>query len=95
MAAHGCKLTNKLSESTVGVPRTAIEDDSYGVHGPLVATMGQAAAAHPDGMLSDLIAAATTSLCYDGRYFLDTDHPVAANVDGTGAVDEVRHEEGF
>lgn len=89
MAAHGYELTNKKYESTVGVPREAIEDDSYGVYSPLVATMGQAAGEHPDVMLSDLIANATTTACYDGQYFLDTDHPVTANVDGTGAVTNV------
>ncbi|MDJ0827766.1 MAG: Mu-like prophage major head subunit gpT family protein [Rhodobacter sp.] len=89
MAAHGYELTNRKFESTVGVPRTAIEDDSYGVYKPLMATMGQAAAEHPDVMLSDLIAAATATLCYDGQYFLDPDHPVTENVDGTGAVTNV------
>lgn len=86
MQAQGYELTNKLYEATVGVPRTSIEDDSYGVYGPLMATMGVEAAQHPDRLISDLIAAAESATCYDGQYFLDTDHPVYPNVDGTGVA---------
>lgn len=89
MKAHGYELVNKLYESTVGVPRTAIEDDSFGVYGPLMATMGMEAAQHPDRLISDLIAAADSTLCFDGQNFLDTDHPVYPNVDGTGVADTV------
>ena len=32
---------------------------------------------------------AASSLCYDGQYMFDTDHPVYANTDGTGAVTSV------
>nr|WP_235669647.1 Mu-like prophage major head subunit gpT family protein [Solidesulfovibrio carbinolicus] len=27
-----------------------------------------------------------STLCFDGQYFFDTDHPVNPNVDGTGAA---------
>lgn len=86
MKAHGYELINKLYEATVGVPRTAIEDDSYGVYSPLMRTMGQAAADHPDKMISELIAAGHSTLCFDGQNFFDTDHPVYPNVDGTGVA---------
>jgi len=89
MKAHGYELVNNLYESTVGVPRTAIEDDSFGVYGPLMATMGIEAAQHPDRLVAELIGAAGATLCFDGQNFLDTDHPVYANVDGTGAATTV------
>jgi len=86
MAADGYSLVNKLYEATVGVPRTAIEDDIYGTYNPLMASMGMEAAQHPDRLVADLIAAGASTLCYDGQNFFDTDHPVYPNVDGTGTA---------
>lgn len=86
MKAQGYQITNKLYESTVGVPRTAIEDDAHGVYGPLSARMGQSAAQHPDKIVAALLAAGAASLCYDGQFFFDTDHPIYPNVDGTGVA---------
>ncbi len=89
MKAQGYTLDNKLYESTVGVKRTDIEDDNFGHYKPLAANMGHAAAEHPDLLLSQLIQAAQSTACYDGQNFLDTDHPVFPNVDGTGAAQTV------
>lgn len=36
-------VTNRNFESTIGVPRTAIEDDNFGVYSPLMSSMGAAA----------------------------------------------------
>jgi len=36
-------VTNRSFESTIGVPRTAIEDDNFGVYSPLMSSMGAAA----------------------------------------------------
>lgn len=73
---HGYTIKNKTFESTVSVPRDAIDDDQYGVYTPLMAQMGQDAAQHPDELIFGLIALGTATLCYDGQYFFDTDHPV-------------------
>lgn len=73
---HGYTIKNKTFESTVAVPREAIEDDQYGVYTPLVKQMGQDANLHPDELLFGLIALGVSTLCYDGQYFFDTDHPV-------------------
>ncbi|SFQ14309.1 Mu-like prophage major head subunit gpT [Roseivivax halotolerans] len=89
MKSSGYELQNKLYESTVGVPRTSIEDDTFGQFGPLMAMMGMEAANHPDRLISTLIENAVAGVCYDGQNFLDTDHPIAANHDGTGAVTTV------
>jgi phage major head subunit gpT-like protein len=89
MAAHGYAVDNKRFEATVNIPRTDIEDDQYGQYGTLARHMGQEAADHPDRLISEIIAAGASTLCYDGQNFFDTDHPVRENVDGTGATTTV------
>jgi len=86
---HAYTITNKEYELTVGVKRTDIEDDNLGVYTPLMAEMGRAMAAHPGEMVFDLLSKGFTTTCYDGQYFFDTDHPVNASHDGTGAVTTV------
>lgn len=76
LKTHGYSIKNKTFENTVSVPREAIEDDQYGIYTPLMAQMGQDAATHPDELLFGLIALGVSTLCYDGQYFFDTDHPV-------------------
>ena len=86
MQAQGTSIENKLYESTVSVPRTDIEDDQVGLFRPMVQQAGQAAAELPDDLVFGLLKAGKTTLCYDGQNYFDTDHPVYANVDGTGAT---------
>lgn len=86
MKAHGYTVTNKTFESTVGVSRDDIEDDEVGIYGAVFEEMGNEAEAHPDDLVFNLLASATTTLCYDGQNFLDTDHPVYPNADGTGSA---------
>ncbi len=93
MKASGYSIENKLYEATLGVQRTQIEDDQYGHFGPVAMSMGQEAAQHPDRLVQAVVNAAGASTCYDGQYFFDTDHPVYANVDGTGAVTTVSNVE--
>lgn len=76
IALHDYSIKNKKFESTVGVPKDDLEDDSYGVYTPLMQEMGYAAATHPDELVFALLAAGFATTCYDGQYFFDTDHPV-------------------
>lgn len=76
LKVHGYAITNKDFESTVAVPRNAMDDDQYGVYTPLMSQMGQDAALHPDELVFALLAAGFTTTCYDGQYFFDIDHPV-------------------
>lgn len=80
LQAFGYSITNKKFESSIGVPRDDIEDDTYGVFGNMFAEMGYAAATHPDSLVFPLLPAGTATVCYDGQYFFDTDHPVGAGV---------------
>lgn len=73
---HGYTIKNKPFELTVGVPRSAIEDDQYGVYTPLMTEMGRAAEAHPDELVFRLLKDGRTALCYDGQPFFSTSHKV-------------------
>jgi len=76
---HGYTIKNRPFELTVGVPRTAIEDDQYGVYSPLMSEMGRAAAAHPDQLVFGLLKDGRTQLCYDGQPFFSTAHKVLSD----------------
>lgn len=76
-------LKNILFESTVGVPRTKVEDDNYGLFSPLFEEMGRAAGYHPDELVFSLLADGFSKVCYDDNYFFATDHLVG---DGEHAV---------
>ena len=73
---HGYTIKNKSYELTVSVPRTAVDDDQYGVYTPLMTEMGRAADAHPDQIVFGLLKAGRTALCYDGQPFFSTTHKV-------------------
>ena len=92
MKTNDYTVVNKDFESTVAVPAPKIEDDTFGVFGPLMSEMGYAAKTHPDEIIFELLAAGASELCYDGQFFFDTDHPIvtdgvadtASNYDSTG-----------
>ncbi len=86
MKAQAYQVQNKLYEGTVGVARTDIEDDNVGVYRPLFAEMGRAARAHADQIVFGLLASDATTHGYDGVPFFSEEHPVYANVDGTGTA---------
>lgn len=79
--SHGYTIRNKSFELTVGVDRDDIEDDNLGIYTPLMASLGESAATHPDELVFGLLGNGHQELCYDGQYFFDTDHPV---LDETG-----------
>ena len=85
MKEHAYTITNKDFESTVAVDRNDIEDDNLGVYAPFMEEMGYAASVFPDELVFPLLTAGFTTTCHDGQYFFDTDHPVNAEVDGSGA----------
>jgi phage major head subunit gpT-like protein len=76
LSVHDYSIKNKPYELTVGVPRTAIEDDQYGVYTPLMTEMGRSVAAHPDQLVFGLLASGRTTLCYDKQPFFSAAHPV-------------------
>lgn len=76
LSAHKYEVVNRLFEETISVPRTKIEDDQYGIYGPVFEKMGADTARHPDKLVFALLASGFLTKCYDGQYFFDTDHPV-------------------
>ncbi len=86
LKAHAYTVVNKSYESTVVVDRDEIADDLTGTYGPIFREMGAAAAIFPDELVFGAVNAANSTLCYDGQFFFDTDHPVYPNVDGTGTA---------
>ncbi len=79
---HDYTVKNRSWEQTLGVPRTKIQDDTFGIYSPLFANMGDAAARHPDELVFDLIRNGFTEECYDGQPMFDTEHPVGLAEDG-------------
>ncbi|WP_273456387.1 Mu-like prophage major head subunit gpT family protein [Nevskia ramosa] len=86
MKAHGYSIVNKAFEATMGVGRDEIEDDLTDTYGTLFREAGVTASLFPDKLVFGAVNAAASSLCYDGQFFFDTDHPVYPNVDGTGTA---------
>lgn len=75
-------IKNKKWENSVEVERTDIEDDKFGIYGPLLQMLGSEAKTHPDELVFSLMASGFANICYDGQYFFDVDHPVE-NADGS------------
>lgn len=73
---HDYTIRNKTFESTIAVPREAVEDDQYGMFSPVAQEMGRSAAEHPDSLAFSLLLNGFGQTCYDSQYFFDTDHPV-------------------
>ncbi|MBN8917745.1 MAG: Mu-like prophage major head subunit gpT family protein [Rhizobiales bacterium] len=78
IAAHRYTISNRSFESTVGVDRDDIDDDNIGIYAPLFSELGRNAATFPDELVWALLKVGFSTLCYDGQYFFDTDHPVLA-----------------
>lgn len=85
MKEYSYAIINKDWESTIGVDRNDIEDDSVGTYAPLFIEQGRASEVYPDELVFPMFGLGFSTLCYDGQYFFDTDHPVNAQVDGQGA----------
>lgn len=75
LQVHLYAIRNKKFENTVGIPRDAIEDDTYGVFNPMFAQLGKDSVEHPDVLTFANVQNAGTLLCYDGKPFFSTQHP--------------------
>lgn len=85
LTAHTYTVSNRKFENTISVSREKIEDDQYGIFAPLFEEIGRGAAEHPDELVFGLLATGFATLCYDGQYFFDAEHPVK-NADGTAGT---------
>ena len=84
-------LANEPYEATVAMLTEDLRRDQYGVYNSVFQDAGMSAALWPDEMVFAAAKAGPASLCYDGQFFFDTDHPVGAgvksNYDSTSAGD--------
>ena len=80
LAAYKYTIENDDYEVTVDVDRNDIEDDQLGIYKPQAEMAGESSAQLPDEVVADLVNGSFTNTCFDGQYFIDTDHPVG---DGT------------
>tara|TARA_R110002033_G_scaffold124195_1_gene166318 strand:- start:6824 stop:7744 length:921 start_codon:yes stop_codon:yes gene_type:complete len=81
---HGYSITNKTFETTIGISRDDVEDDTIGTYKPMVQALAQEGEEFPDDLVFQLLADGFTTACYDSQNFFDTDHPVNPQHDGTG-----------
>lgn len=76
LEAYQYPVVNEDWEATVEVDRNHIEDDTLGIYKPQAQMAGFSAAQLPDEIVYEAVNKAFATLCYDGQYFFDTDHPV-------------------
>lgn len=70
-------ITNEEYEASIEVNHADIKDDQTGQYGIQAKSIGESAKAFPDELVFEtLLPGGFTSLCYDGQYFFDTDHPI-------------------
>lgn len=75
LKAHKHAIENRRFEGTVEVERDAIEDDEFGVYGPLFEEMGVSAAEWPARTVFELLKQGETALGYDEVPFFSSSHP--------------------
>jgi phage major head subunit gpT-like protein len=71
---NGITIVNKKFEATMEVPVDWMRRDKTGQIMVRVDELATRTVTHWGKLLSDLILAAETGVCYDGQYFFDTDH---------------------
>lgn len=68
-------LTNKVFEGTISLDKWKVKNDVHGAFGQTAYAFGESVARWPDEQLAAAVEAGTSTTCYDGQYFYDTDHP--------------------
>lgn len=76
LADYNYTIRNKDYEGSIEVARNAIADDQYGIYAPMFEQMGDSVNQFPDKLIFQALKAGESTLCYDGQYFFDVDHPV-------------------
>ncbi|WP_066718671.1 MULTISPECIES: Mu-like prophage major head subunit gpT family protein [Hyphomicrobiales] len=69
LRAHGFRIRNRDFESTVTVARNDMQDDKFGLYGPMFSEMGRVTKLHPDTLVFSLLKEGITALGYDGVPF--------------------------
>lgn len=70
----GFTLENVHYEGSIAINRDAQADDQTGFYTKLAQMLGVRGAQKPDELITNLIEAGDSTVCYDNQYFFDTDH---------------------
>lgn len=73
---HDYRIKNEPFELTVGVKRTDIDDDNYGVYTPWIESMGESTALHKEQRVAETVKKGFEEKCYDGNPFYSESHKV-------------------
>jgi phage major head subunit gpT-like protein len=74
LGAYDFAIKNRTWEATIGIKRSAIEDDQYGQLKMRVSQMASEAGRHMDSLVFGLLAGGFSGAGYDGRPFFDAAH---------------------
>lgn len=67
-------ITNKDYETSLTIKSKDMRRDKLGMISVRVSQLSNRAMDHPAKLMSSLILAGESTVCYDGQYFFDTDH---------------------
>lgn len=84
LAATAFVVRNRKFANTIDIPREKFDDDNYGMYGDVAESYGQSVIDLQNELVFQSLKSAFSSVCYDGQFFFDTDHPVYPNEDGSG-----------
>lgn len=84
IAARAYAVPNKHWEASYEMDLNKFRDDTYGFYAQLQPMIAIQVAEWRDRRLAQVIEAATSSVCWDGQFFFDTDHPVDPDNSGSG-----------
>lgn len=76
ISANGYVIRNEPFELTVGVKRSEIEDDNYGVYTPMMEAMGESTALHKEERVAEAVKKGFEKACYDELSFYSDSHKV-------------------
>lgn len=82
--ARSHAIKNKDWEFSFAISRNAIIYDQIGLYSKRAQLAGQRARYLYDKIITDLQLAGNTTLCWDGQFFYDTDHPIDFDDAGAG-----------
>ncbi|MBB4277031.1 Mu-like prophage major head subunit gpT family protein [Rhizobium mongolense] len=71
---NGFQISNKDYEGSILIKSKDMRRDKLGMIQIRVNQLADRALDHPAKLMSSLIVAGESTLCYDGQYFFDTDH---------------------
>jgi len=76
LKASNYTVKNKKYESTIEIKEDDLDDDKLGAYKAQATGAGISAAELPDMIAAEMLDAVFDTICWDGQYMVDTDHPI-------------------